>query len=161
MKKYLLKIIIIGIFVLGLVGCGNRDKDEKFVLKGSQYALGEPFVFRGLEYTFDTTYSFTTIDNQYSNHNKEEVIKIGATVKNVSEELNSIDKHYISTLGPNGKKLDSISVSFGDSFNHADDLEQNASFKTYFYLLYVGNGEYYIAFDGEEQDTYVIFGVVK
>ena len=165
----LIVIIILVVFVLFAVFSNNgTNKNSKSssstitsTLTTKSYGLGDTITFDGLELTFDSTYSFATIINQFSDYNGSPVIKLGVNVKNISSEKNHLNMFYYDSFGSQGIELDNISAYFDDSIDHAGDLKANASYKTYFYILYDGNGNYSIDFNNYSQEMSVEFNVTK
>ena len=191
MKKKILSILLVGIIAIGLTGCdndnsannnSNRNSNENYnntstsnnsknsssdsstntnTTQNNKYGLGDTFVFDGLELTFDTTYSFEIIENEYSEYNGKSVIKLGVNVKNVSSQKNSLNMFYYELFGSQGIELDSITAYFDDTIDYAGDLKPDASYKSYFYILYDGDGKYSIDFDNYSQEISVEFNVTK
>ena len=174
MKKKIINIMLIAIMVIGLTGCGsdvsdnsnsnnntdnsaNNSKTEE----KNKYGLGDTFIFDNLELTFYSKYSFTTIKNKYSEHNGKSVIKLGVKVKNIASEKNSLNMFYYSLFGSQGTELDGVTSYFDDTIDFAGDLKPNASYKTYFYILYDGDGKYSIDFDNFSQEVSIEFDVKK
>ena len=165
----LLVMIILVVFVLFVAFGGNEtnenSKSSSSITTGTlstkSYGLGDTMTFDGLELTFDSTYSFATIVNQFSDYNGRLVVKLGVNVKNISNEKNHLNIFYYDLFGSQGIELDSISAYFDDSIDHAGDLKANASYKTYFYILYDGNGNYSIDFNNHSQEMSVEFKVTK
>lgn len=110
-------------------------------------AVSESLVFDGLEFTFDDDYSIVELDNEYSELNGRDIVRLGVTVKNVSDEDNRLNMFFYTLIGPDGEDLEGVSFYFDDSIDMEDDLKPGASYHTYFYFLYVGEGEYVIDFD--------------
>ena len=124
--------------------------------------LGDTIKFDGLEITLDTNYTFDTVKNQFSELNGRSVIKLGATVKNVSNENNSLNMFYYDLFGPSGVELDGVTAYFlSDSIDFAGSLQPGASYKTYFYILYDGDGDYSIDFNNYSEKPTVKFNVKK
>lgn len=182
MKKKILIILFTGIITIGLVGCGKENSNfnnnsnnydnsgnnpsnnftsNSSTTKNKKYNLGETFIFDGLELKFDDKYSFTTVNNKYSEHNGKSVIKLGVNVKNLSSEKNRLNMFFYKTFGTQGTELDSITAYFDDVVDYAGELKPGASYKTYFYILYDGNGEYSIDFDNYSEEMSVEFNVTK
>ena len=186
MRKKILGILLVGIIVIGLTGCDNDNNannesnnnsnnynnsstnnssngssSNSNTAKNNKYDLGNTFVFDGLELTFDSNYSFSTVENSYSEHNGKSVIKLGVNVKNVSSQKNSLNMFYYNLFGSQGTELDSITSYFDDTIDYAGDLKPEASYKTYFYILYDGDGKYSIDFDNYSQEISVEFNVTK
>lgn len=127
--------------------------------KKSNYTLGDTFEFDGFEITLDKNYSFVTLDNEFSELNGSTVIKLGATIKNVSGETGSLNQFYMSEFGSKGTELDGVDYYFDESVDAAGDLRDGASYYKYFYILYDGNGKYGIDFDNYSKKITVEFDV--
>lgn len=127
----------------------------------SDYTLGDTFTFDGLEITLDKEYTFVTVNNQYSEYNNKDVVKIGANVKNISDEKNYLNMFYYSLFGSKGTKLSRITAYFDESIDYAGKLKPGASYYKYFYILYDGDGEYSIDFDNYSDEIEVEFNVIK
>ena len=121
--------------------------------------LGDTFEFDGLEITFDTEYTFVTVDNSYSEYNGQPVIELGATVKNISDEKNHLNMFYYELFGSKGVELDSISSYFDNDIDYAGDLKPGASYKQYFHIIYDGDGTYSIDFDNWDDSISIEFEV--
>lgn len=139
----------------------NNPLDEIPVTSSGAYKLGDTFVFDGLEITLDTTYSFTKVNNRYSDKNGSSVIKLGANVKNVSSEKKHLNMFYYDFFGSKGIELDGVSSYFDNAIDNAGDLKPGASYKAYFYILYDGDGKYSIDFDNYSEELSVEFDIVK
>lgn len=188
MEKKILSILLVGIIAISLTGCGNDSNanngsnnnsnnynnsstnnnsnnssngssNNTSTTQNNKYGLGDTFVFDGLELTFDSNYSFATIENRYSEHNGKSVIKLGVNVKNVSSQKNYLNMFYYDLFGSQGTELDSITSYFDDTIDYAGDLKPRASYKSYFYILYDGDGKYSIDFDNYSQEISVEFNV--
>lgn len=109
----------------------------------------------------DTTYTFATVDNEFSDVNGRNVIRLGVNVKNVSSETHSLNMFYYKLFGSQGTELDGVAAYFDDSVDFAGDLRPDASYKTYFYILYDGDGTYGIDFDNFSEQVSVEFDVTK
>lgn len=158
-------LILALVFVLESNKTDNNSKSSSSIntstLKPKTYGLGDTIIFDGLELTFDSTYSFSTIINQFSEYNGRSVVRVGVNVRNLSNEKNHLNMFYYDLFGSKGIELDSITAYFDDSIDFAGDLKTNASYKTYFYFLYDGNGNYSIDFNNYSQDLSVEFRVTK
>lgn len=167
MKKKLLSLLLIGIFVFGCVGCteekeknnSNGGGTEKTAVK--KKTLGDKIEFDGLELTFASDYTFTTLDNEFSDKNGSTVIKIGVNVKNISSEKNSLNMFFYDLFGSKGTELESVTAYFDDTVDFAGDLKPGASYDTYFYILYDGDGDYSIDFDNYTEQETVEFSIKK
>jgi RNA polymerase subunit RPABC4/transcription elongation factor Spt4 len=142
----------------------NNSDSSKASTNSNQnktYGLGDTITFDGLELTFDTTYSFVTLQNRYSDYNGRSVIRLGINVKNVSDEKNSLNMFDYDFFGSQGTELDGVAAYFDETIDYAGDLKPEASYKKYFYILYDGDGKYSIDFDNYSQEISVEFEVIK
>lgn len=175
MKKRILSVLLILFVVIGITGCveessstgndtGNNSTSgdsSTTETKIDNYGLGDTITFDGLELTFDTTYSFVTIDNRFSDKNGNDVIKLGVNVKNVSSDTNSLNMFFYTLFGSQGTELTGVASYFDDAIDFAGSLKPDASYKTYFYILYDGDGKYSIDFDNYSEQLSVEFDVAK
>lgn len=60
-----------------------------------------------------------------------------------------------------GIELDGVSAYFDENIDFAGDLKPGASYKSYFHILYDGDGNYSIDFDNYSQKVSVEFKVIK
>ncbi len=168
----LIAVIVIAVLLIIVALAGSSDEandssstsdstSEETNSTNDNYTLGDTFEFDGLEFTLDTEYSFTTIDNEFSDLNNSDVIKLGVTVKNVSDETTSLNMFYYSLFGSQGTELDNVSAYFDDSIDYEGDLRPETSYKTYFYILYDGDGTYGIDFDNYSEEVSVEFDITK
>ena len=110
-------------------------------------SLGDTFTFGGFEITLGESVTFTTISNQYSEYNGKDVVRVTATIKNNSNETDSLSSLDYKFYGSLGTELSTVEYYFDDSVAQAGELRPGASYEKAFYLLYDGNGTYAIEFD--------------
>lgn len=167
MKKKILGLLLILVITFGVTACGdngksnNSNKENNAATKNSKYKLGDTFEFDGLQFKLASTYSFAKIENEFSDYNGKDVIKIGVTVKNVSKEKHSLNMFYYDLFGSKGTELDIITAYFDDAIDYAGDLKPDASYDTNFYILYDGDGKYSIDFDNFTNKLSVEFDITK
>ena len=109
--------------------------------------VGDTFEFDDLEITILSDYSFTTVNNQFSEYNGKDVVKIPIKVKNISDDSNHLNMFYYNVFGTQGSELKTLSAYFDESIDYAGDLQPDASYTKYIYVLYDGDGKYVIEFD--------------
>lgn len=131
------------------------------LLGKKSYGLGDTIIFDGLELTFDSTYSFVTLDNMFSEYDGRAVIQLDVNIKNISTDKNSLNMFFYTLFGSKGIQLDNISAYFDNNVDWAGELKPGASYKLYFYILYDGNGNYSIDFDNYSKEISVEFNVNK
>ncbi len=115
--------------------------------ENSQYTFGSTFNFDGLQITIGTELEWTTVDNQFSDLNGSKVAKVPVIIKNISQETHGLNMFYFDMYSPRGSSLQSVSAYFDDSVDFAGDIRPGGVQNAYFYLLYDGDGDYYIEFD--------------
>lgn len=115
--------------------------------KKKNYTLGETITFDDFEIALGTDVSYTTVDNQFSDLNGEKIIRIPATIKNVSDETQSFNRFYVKYFGSQGTALSTCSTYFDDPIESSGDLRPGASKDCAFYMVYDGAGVYGIDFD--------------
>lgn len=141
------------------VSSSSSNSENKTTKKKNNYTLGDTFEFDGFEITFDKNYSFVTLNNQFSEHDGKDVVRLGATIKNNSGTTDSINMFFISYFGSNGTELDDVNYYFDENINEAGDLRDGSSYHKYFYFLYDGNGKYGIDFNNYVSKRTVEFDI--
>jgi len=165
--KIILSIVFSLLFIIILFGTSddetndNTNENTTNNEKNDKYTLGDTITFDDLQLTFDKEYSFTTVDNMFSNHNEKPVIKIGVTIKNISSKNHNLNMFYYDMFGSSASELDSVSSYFEETVDFAGELKPGASYKKYFYLLYDGNGTYSIDFDNFFEKISLEFEIIK
>lgn len=107
------------------------------------YTLGSTIRLSGLEITFEEAYTFTAVDNN------TDVIRVGVTVKNISDEKRSLATPSYECFGSQGLSLDSVAHYFDDEAGNQSNMKTGkpgAVQQGAFYLLYDGDGSYCIEF---------------
>lgn len=123
--------------------------------------LGKTIEFDGLEITFDKEYYFVVLDNQFSDYNGADVVKLGAEFKNISEEKNNLNTFDFDIFGSKGTEVKNVSHYFDENIDSAGDLKPGASYHKFFYFIYDGDGDYSIDFDNWTENVSVEFAVTK
>lgn len=129
--------------------------------KSGTLKIGQTFEFDDLEITIGSNISFDKINNQFSEYNKQDVIKIPVTVKNIKDESHSLNMFYYKGFGSTGTQAKDLSTYFDDSIFRAGSLRTGASHTCYIYLLYDGDGQYALEFDDWSNKVTVEFNVSK
>ena len=102
--------------------------------------------FNGLELTIKG-YSFTEVDNKYSEHYGKTVIKIPVTIKNVASDPQTLYSVYYKLFCTNGVESANVGYYFDDDVSQGGDLLPGASYNKSFYIVYDGDGVYTIVLD--------------
>lgn len=165
MKKVLITLLA-STLVLSLGACAPSSQDDSASASDSSSVSGEDsqvsdnddkeltfgstFEFDDLEITIGTEIGWTAVDNQFSDHNGADVIALPITIKNLKDETHGLNMFYYDFYGSNGTKLDSVSSYFMDEevgfAAGADSLRSGATEEAKMFILYDGDGDYYIEF---------------
>ena len=120
-------------------------------------------VFDGFEISLGNNFSIVTVDNTSSANYGKEVIKLPATIKNVSSSGDHLNMFYYDYYAPDGEKIDSVRNDFGSRYDAIDyvHVNQGESKLQYFYIQYKGNGKYKINFHNYKEETSIEFTIKK
>jgi len=125
------------------------------------YGFNDKFEFDGLELTIGDKYTFTTVDNKYSDYYGKTVVALPVTVKNLKEESHSLNMFFYDIFGSEGTEVKNVGAYFKDDVNHSGNLRTGASYKKNMYFLYDGDGTYAIEFDNFSEKVEVEFEIKK
>lgn len=123
------------------------NRDEEAVAKSKEISYDKTFVFDDLEITFHNNVSFTSVTNRYSDLNGREVAVVPISITNKSAETHGLNRFYYTIFGSQGTKLDSVSAYFDDSVDSVGKMRPEATSESNMYILYDGNGDYYVEFN--------------
>lgn len=129
--------------------------------KIDNYEVDKMFVFDNLEITVGSNYSFSTIDNEFSEYNGQDVIKVPVTVKNLKDETHGLNMFFYNFYGSQGVQLSSVASYFDDCIDYAGNIRPGSSYTKYFYLIYDGDGLYTIEFDNYSQKITIDLNIKK
>lgn len=116
------------------------------------YTFGSSFVYDAycgkFKVNIGQNYSFDTIKNRYSDNNGDAVIRIPVTVENIGTETGYFYNGHISGYNSLGN-LTSLSIRsyFDDGRNIHDSMRPGAKASGAIYILYSGDGKYYLTFE--------------
>lgn len=125
----------------------NKTEKKDDVSTEPEIVVNKPFVFDDLEITISSDISFDKVDNRYSDHNGQDVVKVPITVKNLKNETHNLNMFYYDVYGSLGTEIETVGSYFDEDINTAGGLRNGASYTKYMYFLYDGDGDYYIEFD--------------
>ncbi|MDR2571581.1 MAG: DUF4352 domain-containing protein [Oscillospiraceae bacterium] len=132
------------------------------------YKLGDSFDFSGssgdVRISFGTSFVFSEITNNWSDHFGKTVFSIPVSVTNIDNETGGLNPFDFDLYGSNGLKLGSVGSSFDDDITWEGDMRPGATMEGSLYFLYVGDGQYTIEFAagfGFGDRVEVIFDVIK
>ena len=125
----------------------NTSTSSTPTASSSNPGFSDTFSFDNLSLTFLPSYSFTVLNNQFSDANGQTVLVLPLTIKNDSTESKNLNMYSYHVFGPNGTELESESAYFmDDSADFAGKLQPGASYTKNLYVLFDGNGTYKIEF---------------
>ena len=126
-----------------ITGCNRCDYEETEVLPKLEYAKIE---FDELRLTFGE-YSFTEVNNKYSEYHKKPIVKIPVTVENISGSPHSLNMFYYTVFDSSGVESADVGYYFTDDISQGGELLSGKSYTKYFHIVYDGDGVYTIVFD--------------
>lgn len=136
------------------------EADSSFFVQTDEEG-NQSFVFDGLNIVLSSEYTFSTIDNRYSDYYESPVIIIPATITNISNETSYLYRGDVKAFGSKGTSLDNIHIYFDDGDNAFNDLRSGATQQCNFYLLYDGDGDYYLEFRDYDFTIEIKYPVMK
>jgi len=111
------------------------------------HTFGDIVVFDGLEIVFSNAIEWTVLDNQFSDHDGADVIRIPVTITNISDETHGLNMFFYSMFGTAGTQLDDVSAFFmEDDAAWSGDMRSGATLNAYMHFLYDGDGDYFVEF---------------
>jgi len=119
--------------------------------------------FDGFEITLGNNYQIIIDDKAGSSHYGESVIKLPATIKNVSADGDHLNMFYYYYYAPDGTKIDSVRNDYGSAVDAIDyvHVDRGLSKVQYFYILYKGDGKYKIDFKNTRDQKTIEFTIKK
>ncbi len=161
-------ILVISIFSFCAIGSGSNNDDEKTTNNApiseavidnatsqemtaentiKRYTLGDTFVFNDIEYTIGSSVSFTSVNNEFSEHNGKPVVRVPVSVKNVGTETKGPNFLDTTFYGSKGTNADDVGAYFDDAVDEMGDMRPGATLEGAYYVLYDGDGVYGIDYD--------------
>lgn len=119
----------------------SSDDNENDIL-----TLGSTFEFDGLKITFGSEAGWGKITSEFSSNYGKDVIYVPITIENISEKAHGLNVFYYTCYSPAGIELDDLSMEFKDDLFWLGDLRSGAIVDTKIYMLYEGDGDYYMEF---------------
>lgn len=126
-----------------------------------ELTYGSTFQFDDMEITIGKDIEWSVVENEFSDKNGSEVIRIPANLKNISDETKSLNMFYIRLFGSKGTQLDTVSAYFDSDIVDEPDMRSGAEVDGFFHLLYDGDGDYYIEFDNFSEKLEVKLPISK
>ena len=122
---------------------------------------GSTFTFGEFEITIGNTYTFTSINNTYSQYYCKDIVKVPVTLKNIGTTNSHLNMFYHKYYGPSTKELPKLGSYFSSDSLDYGYLDPNESQVKYLYLLYDGDGKYKIEFDNYKEEKTVYLNIKK
>ncbi|NLJ79072.1 MAG: DUF4352 domain-containing protein [Tissierellia bacterium] len=168
-KKVFLITLLFVIMSLILVACGSESTDadvsDEEISDGGEgnetLTFGDTFEFDGFEIEMGSDYSFDVVDNEFSDHDGESVAVVPVTVTNKSGETNSFNMFFYTIFNSSGTEAESIMAYFDNSLEFMGDLRDGATGEANIYILYDGDGDYYLEFDNFSEEVEVKLPIEK
>ena len=153
MKK-LIVFALSFVLALSLTACGGSDNSTKSdsgtntpsASVDTDKTFGDVIEFDDLEIIFINDITWSTVNNQFSEHNGEDVALVPLTIKNVKDETHGLNMFYYTQYGSKGTKLDGIGSYFDGEVEFAGDMRSGATQETFMAFLYDGDGDYFVEF---------------
>lgn len=114
------------------------------------FEIGDVITFDGLEIHFRSSH-VELVDNMFTDY--EKAILIEVDIRNISDDVNSLNMFYHDAYGPNGLYTTSVSSFFDLSIDFMGDMLPDAVMTGYLVYEYTGDGTYTLSFSelfGEE-----------
>ena len=181
MKKFLVFALIIAVCIFGFVACdeetsnnGSNNQENNAANDGDtnnaqsdtnnskkELSYGDTFTFDDLEITFEPSYEFVTIENEFNDNFGKDVIKFPFTIKNIKDESHGLNFIYCKAYNPAGTSANTAELYFDDSFFNAGNMRSGAIQNTFYYIIYEGDGDYFVEFNDFLSKTEIKLPVTK
>jgi len=146
----------------GVAGPVPQEVQESNVAEteaNSSNTFGSIVEFDGLKITFGTEIKWIAVG-------EDEAFGVPLVIKNVGAETNEFNVMFASFFGPSGTELNDVSweteiIEAGDGVGNSDKLRTGAETTAYLYILYDGDGNYYIELDNFKEKAEVELPITK
>lgn len=116
-------------------------------------ASSNVLVFDNMEMTISMENIYLTkIENEHNDLYGQPIVAVPMTVKNCGDETNSLNHFFAHYYGAQGKEMDMLYFDFDDGMDIYTSLRPGASIEGNFYMVYDGDGDYYIRFNNFSED---------
>ena len=138
----------------------TEEATEEAIDTSNGYGL--TVTFDNLEITFGDSVNWTTLSNQFSDYDGEEIIELPIHVKNVGEENNMLNVFYVKVFGSSGTEIDELGTYFEDTgVFYGGELRPDAEQDLALYFPYDGDGTYYVNLDNWSEEVELGFEITK
>lgn len=121
----------------------------------------QPFNFGSFSITIGSELTWDTIANQYNGKKNVQAVKVPIKMVNTSNETDSLTIFDIKLYGAQGTGLEDVSSFFNDALTYENSLRPGAEATKYLYLLYDGDGDYYVEFENYTEHVEVKIPITK
>ena len=125
----------------------TESETEETSESDAALTLGSTFEFNDLEITVGDSIKFVKIKNQFSDHKKDKIIKVPLHITNLKDEAHGLNMFYVKCFGSKGTEVDEVGTYFKDGLFDSGDIRPGKSQDLSIYMVYDGDGEYYVSFD--------------
>lgn len=129
--------------------------------QAKELTFGDTFDFDGFTITLGTAVEWDTVQNQFSDLDGADVIKLPIHIVNNSGETGSLNMFYIKKFGSKGTALESVGSYFDGEIDYAGEMRPGAEMDSFMAILYDGDGDYYIEFDNYSENLEVKLPIAK
>ncbi len=126
MKKNLLLVLLLGVLVLGLTGCGEKPQT---------YTLGDTFEYKDIKISLGNSYETTSWV-------RGKAILIPVTFKNISSSTKELGI-VLTGFGPNGAEIGMVNGGLKSS-SSTTKLKSGGTLSDYIYFVAEESGEHTI-----------------
>lgn len=158
----IVKVTVFNNAVNNMVSSGIDAINTAINKNTSAYTPGEEFVFDELSLKISPDYSFTKIDNSFSDDNGKTVVVVPITIKNNGSEAKNLNIYSYKGYGAEGVELSKPSAYFmDDAADFGGKLQPGSSYTKNLYFIYDGDGNYKIEFGYLTAEATVSINIVK
>lgn len=131
-----------------------------------EYTLGDTVTAEGFTFEFADSYSFTVLNNRFTDLNGADVVCVPVAITNNSGETGMYSSFDVDIFGSKGIELETVGYYFGDetpvSIEETPDVRNGVTVSAAIYMLYDGDGDYFIVLgDGYDKTIEIKVPVEK
>jgi DNA-directed RNA polymerase subunit RPC12/RpoP len=127
----------------------------------TNFTVGDTFEFNDFEITLFEGITWTSVQNNYNENYGKPVARIPARITNNSGETRRLSTGSVKYFGVDGTSITDVTWFFRDDSVLYTDLRGGAVFDGAFYILFDGNGDYFIEFSNWGNKAEVMIPIIK